>query len=103
MPHRSTCSKKLTPATVADSDDDFVAIASESDEPYIVFFVLLSLLDLYFILSSVDGKDAESDIVQETDDDEDVQVQGRGHGKNSTKVPTKNKAIEVHDLDSEDT
>jgi len=57
---------------------------------------------LFSILSSVDGKDAESDVVQETDDDEDDQVQGRGHGKNSTKVPTKNKAIEVHDSDSED-
>ena len=57
---------------------------------------------LFSILSSVDGKDAESDVVQETDDDEDDQVQGRGHGKNSTKVPTKNKAIEVHDSGSED-
>jgi len=49
MPRRSTRGKKLTPGTVADSDDDFVAVASESDELYIVFFVLLSLLDLYFI------------------------------------------------------
>ena len=56
---------------------------------------------LFSILGSVDGKDAESDIVQETDEDKDDQVQGHGHGKNSTKVPTKNKAIEVHDSDSE--
>jgi len=57
---------------------------------------------LFSILGSVDGKDAESDVVQETDEDEDDQVRGCGHGKNSTKVPTKNKAIEVHDSDSED-
>ena len=56
---------------------------------------------LFSILGSVDGKDAESDIVQETDEDKDDQVQGHGHGKNSTKVPTKNKAIEVYDSDSE--
>ena len=55
---------------------------------------------LFSILGS-DGKDAESDVVQETDEDEDDQVRGCGHGKN-TKVPTKNKAIEVHDSDSED-
>ena len=55
-----------------------------------------------FILDSVDGKDAVSDVVQESDEDEDDQVQGHGHGQNSTKVPTKNKAIEVHDSDSED-
>jgi len=57
---------------------------------------------LFSILGSVDGKDAESDVVQETDEDKDNQVRGHGHGKNSTKVSTKNKAIEVHDLDSED-
>ena len=45
MPRRSTRGKQLTPATVADSDDDFFAVASESDDPYIVFFVLLSSLD----------------------------------------------------------
>jgi len=66
--------KKLTPATDTDTDDNFVAVASGSDEPYIVFFVLLSSLDLYFILGSVDGKDAESDVVQETDEDKDDQV-----------------------------
>jgi hypothetical protein len=57
---------------------------------------------LFSILGSVDRKDAESDIVQETNEDKDDQVRGHGHGKNSTKVSTKNKAIEVYDSDSKD-
>ena len=101
MPHCSTRSQKLTPATVPDSDDDFIAVASKSHEPYIVFFGWLTYI-LFSILGSVDKKDAESDVVQETNEDKDDQVQGRGHGKNSTKILIKNKAIEVQDLDSED-
>ena len=62
MPRHSTHSQKLTPATVPDSDNDFIAVASESDKPYIIFFILLTYI-LFSILGSVDGKDAESDVV----------------------------------------
>ena len=37
MPHRSNHGKDLTPSTIVDSDNDFVAIASESDDQYIFF------------------------------------------------------------------
>ena len=97
MPRRSNRGKDLTPATVVDSDDDFVAVASESDDQYVVHCSYI--IDLYFIFGSADGKnvDSESDVVQETDKDEG----NHGHKKN-IKVTSNKKAIEVHDSDSED-
>jgi hypothetical protein len=70
MSRRSTHSKKLTPATVADSNNDFIAVASESDELFLsLMSCILSFLFYYHcltyilfsILGSIVGKDAESD------------------------------------------
>jgi len=107
MPRHSNHGKDLTPATIIDSDDDFVAVASNSNDQYVIFYFIfyfifllnhcLYIVDLYFIFGSADRKnvDSESDAIQETNKDEG----DHGH-KINVKVTSKKKAIEVHDSDS---
>jgi hypothetical protein len=107
MPRRSNRGKDLTPATIVDSDDDFIAVVLESDDQYVVFFFIAHILLIYIlfsILRSADGKDvnSESDIVQEIDEDEGDQGQDHSRRKNNSKVIDNKKVIAVHDSESED-